>query len=225
MSQENVDTLERALASANPGALLAILDESVEWDYVGAFPEAVTYHGPAEVGEFLRGWASGFDEFGFEADETIDAGDCVAVSLHQWGRGKETGARVESAPGRSSPSVMARSLAAVAIPPKPRHSRPSGCRSRRCRRRTSRWSERASSSGGMRVPAVHRVAPHPSCGGPLVVDRRLQREGQLDCDVRALSGTTGHAERSAERLHPVGQAHQAGAVRGIRSAHAVIANR
>ena len=96
MSQENVDTLERALASSDPSALLAILDESVEWDYVGAFPEAATYHGPAEVGEFLGGWAAGFDEFGFEADETIDAGDCVAVALHQWGRGKETGARVES---------------------------------------------------------------------------------------------------------------------------------
>ena len=96
MSQENVDTIQRALASSDPGALLAVLDENVEWDYVGAFPEAVTYHGPAEVGEFLRGWAGGFDEFGFEADETIDAGDCVVVWLHQWGRGKETGARVES---------------------------------------------------------------------------------------------------------------------------------
>jgi ketosteroid isomerase-like protein len=91
MSQENVDTIQRALASSNPGAVLAILDENVEWDYVGAFPEAVTYHGPAEVGEFLREWAGGFDEFGFEADETIDAGDCVIACLHQWGRGKETG--------------------------------------------------------------------------------------------------------------------------------------
>jgi ketosteroid isomerase-like protein len=96
MSQENLEMIQRALASSNPGAVLAILDENVEWDYVGAFPEAVTYHGPAEVGEFLRAWAGGFDEFGFEADETIDAGDCVVACLHQWGRGKETGARVES---------------------------------------------------------------------------------------------------------------------------------
>jgi ketosteroid isomerase-like protein len=96
MSQENVDTIQRALASSDPGAVLAILDEHVEWGYVGAFPESVTYHGPAEVSEFLRGWAGGFDEFGFEPDETIDAGDCVVVCLHQWGRGKETGARVES---------------------------------------------------------------------------------------------------------------------------------
>jgi ketosteroid isomerase-like protein len=91
-----VDTIQRALASSNPEALLAVLDENVEWDYVGAFPEAVTYRGPEEVGEFLHGWAGGFDDFGYEADETIDAGDCVVVGLHQWGRGKETGARVES---------------------------------------------------------------------------------------------------------------------------------
>ena len=96
MSQENVDTLQRALAASDPSALLAILDESVEWDYVGAFPEAVTYHGPAEVAEFLRGWAAGFDDFGFEGEQTIDADDSVAVCLHQWGRGKDTGAPVES---------------------------------------------------------------------------------------------------------------------------------
>ena len=96
MSQENVETIQQALASSNPGAVLAILDEHVEWDYVGAFPEAVTYHGPDEVAEFLRGWAGGFDDFGFEPGETIDAGDSVAVCLHQWGRGKETGALVES---------------------------------------------------------------------------------------------------------------------------------
>ena len=58
--------------------------------------EAVTYHGPAEVGEFLREWAGGFDEFGFEADETIDAGDYVIACLHQWGRGKETETSIES---------------------------------------------------------------------------------------------------------------------------------
>jgi ketosteroid isomerase-like protein len=95
MSRENVETVRTALASGPP-ALLAILDEQVEWDYVGAFPEAVTYHGPGQVAEFLQEWASGFDDFGFEADEIVDAGDSVLVLLHQWGRGKDTGAQVES---------------------------------------------------------------------------------------------------------------------------------
>jgi ketosteroid isomerase-like protein len=95
MSREDLENLRGALAS-DPSALLALLDDEVEWDYVGAFPEAVTYHGPREVGEFLRQWAEGFEDFGFEADEAIDAGDSVVICLHQWGRGKETGAQVES---------------------------------------------------------------------------------------------------------------------------------
>jgi ketosteroid isomerase-like protein len=100
MSQENLEIVRRALPENAPGdvqALLAILDEDVEWDYVGAFPEGVTtYRGPAEVREFLRQWADGFDDFGFEAEEAIDAGDAVVIRLHQWGRGKGTGAPVES---------------------------------------------------------------------------------------------------------------------------------
>ena len=57
MSQENVEILRQALPEAGPGspeAMLAILDENVEWDYVGAFPEVVTYRGPEAVSEFLR---------------------------------------------------------------------------------------------------------------------------------------------------------------------------
>src|SRR5215211_2301972 len=95
LSRENLETLRRAMASG-PASLLDILDEEVEWDYVGAFPEAVTYRGPQEVGEFLRQWVGGFDDFGFEAQEAIDHGDSVVVCLHQWGRGKEAGAQVES---------------------------------------------------------------------------------------------------------------------------------
>ena len=95
MSQENVEKARTALASG-PAGVLGILHDEVEWDYVGAFPEAVTYRGPEQVAEFLRGWAAGFDDFGFEAEEIIDAGEAVLVLLHQWGRGKDTGAQVES---------------------------------------------------------------------------------------------------------------------------------
>lgn len=99
MSQENIEILRRALpdsAPANVEALFSILDEHVEWDYVGAFPEVQTARGPGEVREFLRGWSEAFDEFGFQAEEAIDAGDSVVALLRQWGRGKETGAEVES---------------------------------------------------------------------------------------------------------------------------------
>jgi ketosteroid isomerase-like protein len=99
MSQENVEILRRALPDSAPGnveALFSILDENVAWDYVGAFPEIRTAHGPAEVREFLRGWSEAFDDFGFQAEEAIAAGDSVVVLVRQWGRGKETGADVES---------------------------------------------------------------------------------------------------------------------------------
>jgi ketosteroid isomerase-like protein len=73
-----------------------MLDENVEWDYVGAFPEIVTYHGPDEVREFLAQWSGAFEDFGFQAEEASDAGDSIVFCLHQWGRGKDTGAEVES---------------------------------------------------------------------------------------------------------------------------------
>jgi ketosteroid isomerase-like protein len=99
LSQEHVEIIRRALpetAPANLEALFAILDENVEWDYVGAFPEIQTAHGPAEVREFLRGWSGAFDGFGLQGEEAVDAGDSVVVLVRQWGRGKETGAEVEN---------------------------------------------------------------------------------------------------------------------------------
>jgi ketosteroid isomerase-like protein len=99
MSQENVEVLRRAMPESDPGdpeVLFSILDENVEWDYVGGFPEIQTAHGPAEVREFLRGWSEAFDDFGFQGEEMVDAGDSVVVHVRQWGRGKETGAQVEN---------------------------------------------------------------------------------------------------------------------------------
>jgi ketosteroid isomerase-like protein len=88
MSEENVEILRRAMpesAPANPEDLFSILDENVEWDYVGA-----------EVRKFLREWSEAFDDFSFQAEEMVDAGDSVVVSVRQSGRGKETGAPVEN---------------------------------------------------------------------------------------------------------------------------------
>jgi ketosteroid isomerase-like protein len=99
MPQGNLHVLRRALPESGPadmGALLELLDDGVEWDYVGSFPEVQTYHGPGEVREFLREWAGAFDDFRVEAGEAIDAGDRIAVHVHQSGRGKETGAEVDN---------------------------------------------------------------------------------------------------------------------------------
>ena len=98
MADGNAEQLRRVFASG-PDAfenLLALLADDVVWDYVGTFPESMTYHGPAQVREFMAGWAGSFDDFEIEAEEIVDADDHVAVRLRQRGRGKETGAAVEN---------------------------------------------------------------------------------------------------------------------------------
>jgi len=93
--ESNVEKVRRALSSG-PEGLLALLDDDVEWDYVGAFPESATYHGPDAVQRFFAQWVGAFDDFGLEAEEFIDGGDHVLLRLRQWGRGKATGAPVEN---------------------------------------------------------------------------------------------------------------------------------
>src|SRR5215207_6183918 len=57
----------------NPEPFLAMFDENVEWDMSGGpFPIKKVY-GPEAVREFFRTWTGTFDDWGFEADEVIDA--------------------------------------------------------------------------------------------------------------------------------------------------------
>lgn len=98
MREDNVEALREALsaAPANPEPLFALLDDEVEWDYVGAFPESKTYHGPGEVREFFGQWAGAFRDFELEAEKLTPVGDSVVVRLRQRGHGMETGAPVEN---------------------------------------------------------------------------------------------------------------------------------
>jgi ketosteroid isomerase-like protein len=101
MSQQNVGLVERVLREAQhrPSALWEVLDDDVVWE-IGTLdiPDAETtqWRGPAGVREFFRNWIGPFDEWGYEVGEVIDAGDSVVAHIHQWGRGKGSGARVES---------------------------------------------------------------------------------------------------------------------------------
>jgi ketosteroid isomerase-like protein len=98
MSQENVDLILGAIETGqqDPEAFFSIFDPEVEWDVSGlGYPDATTYHGLQGVREFYRRWIGAFDDFGYEVEEVIDAGDSVIVALHQWGRGKGSGVMVE----------------------------------------------------------------------------------------------------------------------------------
>jgi ketosteroid isomerase-like protein len=99
MSEENVEILRHSFEEApeNPEPFFAMFDENVEWDMSGGpFPIQKKVYGPEAVREFFRTWAGTFDEWGFEAEEVIDAGSSVFVCLHQWGRGKGSGIPVEN---------------------------------------------------------------------------------------------------------------------------------
>jgi ketosteroid isomerase-like protein len=99
MSRENVALIERMLGEVqeNPSALYEILDDDVHWDATALeIPDAgAIHHGPAGVREFFRRWVGTFEDWGFEADEVIDAEGSVVVHIHQWGRGKGSGVEVE----------------------------------------------------------------------------------------------------------------------------------
>jgi ketosteroid isomerase-like protein len=96
--ESNLEKIRRALSSGPEGAeaLFALLDDDVEWDYVGAFPESATYYGPDAVRRFFAQWSGAFEGFGFEPEEFVDGGEHVLVLLRQWGRGKATGVPVEN---------------------------------------------------------------------------------------------------------------------------------
>jgi ketosteroid isomerase-like protein len=97
MSQKHVETLMRAfdLVGEDPEAFYSIFDERVEWHTGFVFPDATSYRGVDGVREFFRTWIGTFEDWGFEVEEVLDIGDSVVILLHQWGRGKGSGAEVE----------------------------------------------------------------------------------------------------------------------------------
>jgi ketosteroid isomerase-like protein len=100
MSTENVELVRRVLeeSRSDPTALWEILDDEVVWE-VGTLEipdiSATNWRGPAGVREFFRRWVEPFAEWDYEVGELLDAGDSVIAHIHQWGRGKGSGATVE----------------------------------------------------------------------------------------------------------------------------------
>jgi ketosteroid isomerase-like protein len=102
MSQQNMEIVRRfvdqARTTRNP--VLDIFDKDVEWELdpgrlaIPDFPPAS--HGPDGVREFFRRWVGSFDDWDYEVEESIDAGDAIVLRIHQWGRGKGSGASVEA---------------------------------------------------------------------------------------------------------------------------------
>jgi ketosteroid isomerase-like protein len=98
MSEQDIEIVRVALEAFRRGDVEAAL-ERVHPEIVSmrTDPDGAVYHGHDGLLELLADWAEGFDEWSYRSEEFIDAGDHhVVVRVHQWGRGKGSGAPVES---------------------------------------------------------------------------------------------------------------------------------
>ena len=103
MSQENVESLRRAVDAFNRGdidAMLQEFDPDVEWHpAMQVFLEgetAAVYRGHAGVRAMLQDFDDAFDEMRIEASEFRDLGERVVAIGRLRTYGKESGARIES---------------------------------------------------------------------------------------------------------------------------------
>jgi ketosteroid isomerase-like protein len=98
MSQENVELVRRAfeLARHDPESFFSVCDPGIEWDMSRLMPEPRVYHGHDGVREFWRSWTGTWNDFDFQLEQAIDAGDDeVVASVHQGGIGRGSGVGVE----------------------------------------------------------------------------------------------------------------------------------
>jgi uncharacterized protein len=98
VSQENVDNVRRGFEAMNRGDIegtLEMMDPSIEWHPTEDFVEAGPFRGHAGVRQLLGFLLNAFDSYAIEPQEFIEAGDKVIVPVHQSGRGKGSGAKVD----------------------------------------------------------------------------------------------------------------------------------
>jgi len=98
MSQANVDKTREYMEAYNRrdfDAAVASFHPEVDW-VLPAMQESDSCKGPEEIKRFWEGLDETFEEFQLEPVEFVDAGDKVAVRLRYYGRGKGSGAELDS---------------------------------------------------------------------------------------------------------------------------------
>ena len=98
MSQENVDKSKAFIDAYNRrdfDAAVENFDPQIDWvlPAMQGFDSAV---GPEQIKAFWQGLEETFDEFRLDPQEFVDAGDRVAVRLRYYGRGKGSGAELDT---------------------------------------------------------------------------------------------------------------------------------
>jgi ketosteroid isomerase-like protein len=76
----NTNVIEQAYAAFGRGdipALLALLDDDVEWTSPRTLPHGGEFHGPAEVVKFFEGIGAAWDPLTLEVHQVDEVGDMV----------------------------------------------------------------------------------------------------------------------------------------------------
>jgi ketosteroid isomerase-like protein len=97
MSQENVNKARGFIAAYNRrdfDAAVEFFDPEIEW-VLPPLQKSDSCRGPDEVKRFWRGLDETFEELRLDPQESVDAGDRVAIRLRYYGRGKGSGAEIE----------------------------------------------------------------------------------------------------------------------------------
>jgi ketosteroid isomerase-like protein len=98
VAQKNIERVRAALDAVNrgdPEAILDLVDAEVVWVADRSDMGPTTYHGREGVRQSFEELSEGFEEFGFEADELIAAGDRVVAIGRMYGRGRSSEIRAE----------------------------------------------------------------------------------------------------------------------------------
>ena len=98
MSQENVDKTEAFIAAYNRRDFDAAVERfhpDIEW-VLPALQRSDSCRGPEEIKRFWRELDEHLDELRLDPQESVDAGERVATRLRYFGRGKGSGAELET---------------------------------------------------------------------------------------------------------------------------------
>jgi uncharacterized protein len=100
MSEQNVEVVRRvseAFARGDLDTVFALVSPEIEWDFSHAdtWLEEQSYQGYAAIMEFFSVWVGEWDDYHFELEEVIDAGDRVVAIVRDEGRAKSSGVKLE----------------------------------------------------------------------------------------------------------------------------------
>jgi ketosteroid isomerase-like protein len=99
VSAENVEAVLESYAALNRGDMDGVaerFDENVELLVPPMLPDPGPFHGRDEARQFFTMWQEIFDDFEIVVEDTIDAGEQVLAMALIRGRGKDSGAVVET---------------------------------------------------------------------------------------------------------------------------------